>query len=274
MKIITAEKLSSLTINEPTHAPNLKTVTGDLYIYSDAKLDSLESVGGYLSIYSDAKLDAPSLESVGGYLSINSDAKLDAPSLESVGGDLSIYPDAKLDAPSLESVGGYLSIYSDIELNLAKRLWKHNYRHKWYFSDKAPEWLLQRKKGDITYRIDGVNFDKDLFDKIRNDNLSAKEVFAITNMEQRRIAYERMDKRKMDELGGETLESNAIDKYGNPMSLITFKVDGLEKPFRFLRCVCPSTSREYFLETQKRTCQAAKMASFGLSEAEQFDAEY
>jgi hypothetical protein len=36
----------------------LKEVTGDLYIYSQAKLDNLTTVGGYLYIYSQAKLEA------------------------------------------------------------------------------------------------------------------------------------------------------------------------------------------------------------------------
>ena len=47
-------------------------ITGYLSIYSQAKLDNLKSVGGNLYINSQAKLEAPELKSVGGYLYINS----------------------------------------------------------------------------------------------------------------------------------------------------------------------------------------------------------
>jgi hypothetical protein len=65
----------------------LTEVSGDLYIYAEAKLDApkLESVGGDLYIYAEAKLDA--LKSVGGDLYINAEAKLDAPKLYSKGFD-------------------------------------------------------------------------------------------------------------------------------------------------------------------------------------------
>ncbi len=52
------------------------------------KLEGVEHITGYLSINSQAKLEASSLKSVGGDLYINSQAKLD--SLKSVGGDLYI----------------------------------------------------------------------------------------------------------------------------------------------------------------------------------------
>ena len=55
-------------------------VTGNLSIYSNAKLDNLTSVGGNLYIGSNAKLD--NLTSVGGYLYIDSDAKLEAAFLQ------------------------------------------------------------------------------------------------------------------------------------------------------------------------------------------------
>ena len=94
----------------------VEQITGNLDIYSDAKLEALQSVGGYLDICSDAKLEAPNLQSVGGNLYIYSDAKLEAPNLQSVGGNLRIYSDAKLEAPNLQSVGGYLYICSDAKL--------------------------------------------------------------------------------------------------------------------------------------------------------------
>jgi UDP-3-O-[3-hydroxymyristoyl] glucosamine N-acyltransferase len=91
----------------------LTTVWGNLYIYSNTTLDALTTVGGGLSIRSNAKLDAGNLTTVWGDLYIYSDAKLDA--LTTVWGDLYIYSDAKLDA--LTTVGGYLYIYSNTTLD-------------------------------------------------------------------------------------------------------------------------------------------------------------
>jgi len=86
---------------------DVEKISGNLSVYSNAKLDALKSVGGDIWVYSDARLDA--LKSVGGSLWVYSDARLDA--LKSVGGYLSVYSNAKLDAGKLESVGG------DIEIN-------------------------------------------------------------------------------------------------------------------------------------------------------------
>ncbi len=121
--------LTITTAEDAKKYAGLTKVTGNLYIYSSAKLDALTSVGGNLYIYSSAKLDA--LTSVGGNLYIYSSAKLDA--LTSVGGNLYIYSSAKLDAltsvggnlyidssaklDALTSVGGYLYIYSSAKLD-------------------------------------------------------------------------------------------------------------------------------------------------------------
>ena len=239
-------------------------ISGYLSINSQAKLDALKSVGGYLSIYSQAKLDAPTLKSVGGYLSIYSQAKLDA--LKSVGGDLSIYSQAKLDA--LKSVGGNLYINSEISQKLEKQLWENNSKKKWYVTDVSSEWLLSQK-GDINYKINNVEFYKDLFDKVRKDQLTASEVFQLSNTEQRRVAYERMDKIKMKDLVSKVLDKRK-DNYENPERLCEFDIEGLKTTIKFFNCICTSTGREYFIETDENTCKLAKAKSFG---QEQLDFE-
>ena len=108
----------SINSNAEFEAPKLESVGGDLYIYCNVELKALKSVGGYLSISSNAELKAPKLKSVGGYLSINPNAELKAPKLKSVGGDLSIYCNVELKA--LKSVGGNLSIYFNAELKALK----------------------------------------------------------------------------------------------------------------------------------------------------------
>ncbi|MCK9578814.1 hypothetical protein M0R01_05025, partial [bacterium] len=254
-------------------APNLKSVGGSLSIYSQAKLDSLKSVGGDLSINSQAKLEAPNLKSVGGSLSINSQAKLD--SLKSVGGYLSIYSQAKLEAPNLKSVGCSLSIYSKISEHLTKVLLENHSTHQWYLNEKVPERLLQAKLTRVTYKILDVGFDKALFDKVRKDKLTAQEVFGLENLEQRRIAYQFMDKTKMKDLKKfKALKTVKNDGYGYKMQTVQFEIEGFTKPFIYLNAFCPSTGREYFIETDKTDPWEAKMGSFGLDKNVRFAKEY
>jgi hypothetical protein len=63
------------------------------------------------------------------------------------------------------------------------------------------------------------------------------------------------------------------DQYNNKMAIIEFKVDWFDKPFRYYQCICPSSWRVYFLETEDITCEKAKMASFWLSNNIYFDVE-
>jgi len=215
------------------------------------KLKHIKKITGYLSVYSNVKLEAPNLQTVGGYLYVYSNVKLEA--LQTVGGDLIV------------------DVWLDIETE--KRLWKHNYRRKWYVTDLCSDWLLQRK-GNFGYRINNIDFNKELFNSVRKDTLTAEEVFQIQNMEQRRIAYERMNKIKMREFDGLKVLDETVDDYNNPMKIITFNIDGFNEPFKYLNCFCPSTGREYFLETRKDTCIEAKSASFGLHADFEFNKEY
>ena len=134
-------------------------------------------------------------------------------------------------------------------------------------SDVCSDWLLSQT-GKIDYYINRVQFDKQLFDAIRHGQLSAQQVFAITNMEQRRVAYEKMDKIKMADLPGLQVLDESKDKHGNAQRIISFIVEGFNQPFLFYHCICPSTGREYYLETKQKGCEAAKSMSFGIKEIE------
>jgi hypothetical protein len=87
-------------------------------------------------------------------------------------------------------------------------------------------------------------------------------------MEQRRVAYEKMDKVKMAELPDLKVLDESLDKYGLNQRIISFNIDGFNKPFLFYHCICPSTAREYYLETKQNNCAAAKSKSFGLENIE------
>ena len=224
---------------------SVENITGYLSINSQAKLDNLKSVSGDLYIYSQAKLEAKNLKSIGGYLYINSQVKLEAKNLKSIGGYLYINSQVKLD--NLKSVSGYLYINSPIAKSTNKQI----------------DRLIKSKQKRRLY-INNVEFEKSLFNKVRRDELSASQVFSLKNIEQRRIAYEIMDKAKMKKLKSFKVLDKKTDKYGHEMKIVVFKIKGFEKEFKYLNCICPSTQREYFLETQSNKCQLAKARSFGL----------
>lgn len=131
------------------------------------------------------------------------------------------------------------------------------------------------KDGTEIYKLNGVQFEKEWWDKIVNDKMSPEEVFAIDNIEHRRIAYEFMDKTKMKQLKDyKVLDEVKDDGFGNEMKIVSFTVQNMETPLLFLNCFCPSSKREYFLQTEKDTCQEAKMASFGLKADDKFTKEW
>jgi len=164
--------------------------------------------------------------------------------IQHIGGDLYINSNASLKADALKSVGGYLYINSKITEKLERQLWEFNSKKQWRLSEVCSEWILSQT-GKIRYYINRVEFQKSLFDSIRHGELSAQQVFAITNMEQRRVAYEKMDKTKMAELTGLKVLGEGTDKHGNAERIISFDVEGFNKPFLFYHCICPSTGREY-----------------------------
>ncbi len=227
--------------------------------------------GGYTSINSGA----PRLTTIrsGGYTSINSGAQVPRLTTIRSGGDTSI----NSGAPRLTTIRSGKELYVFTELNPGTeiRLWKNHRNNKWHLSDQSSEFLLSQK-GEIKYQIANVSFDdgKELFDKIRKDELMAQEVFAIENTEQRRIAYERMDKSKMKELKGFTVLDEHIDNYGNPEKIIQFSIEDFDIPFIYFNCFCPSTKREYFIETDQLTCLLAKARSFGFDKEIRFSEEW
>ncbi|MDZ4228270.1 MAG: hypothetical protein U1E54_03415 [Candidatus Levybacteria bacterium] len=129
-------------------------------------------------------------------------------------------------------------------------------------SDKGM--ALKWKDGTGQYFLSGVEFEEKLWKQVTSGNMTAQEVFAIGNNEQRRIAYERMDKVKMKELKDFKVLDEKTDNLGKPMKIISFTVKGFEKPFIYLNVVDASTDREYFVQTEKEKCIEAKNASFGL----------
>ena len=115
--------VGDLTITQDT-AIDFTEITGNLYIYSNVKLDALQSVGGDLSIYSNAKLDA----------------------LQSVGGDLSIYRNAKLDAPNLKKEKLSQQEINKLQTYPKKLNQQHFEKLGYLFADGILQTIISKKK--------------------------------------------------------------------------------------------------------------------------------
>ena len=258
-----------LSVSSNVTLPALTSIGGDLSVYSDVTFEApaLTSIGGDLDVYSNVTL--PALTSIGGYLSVSSNVTL--PALTSIGGCLSVSSNVTL--PALTSIGGDLSVSSNVELE--KQLYPKNKKHKWYISELSSDWLIDKKPIKGIYYLNNVEFSREWFLKIKNDTLTPDEIFAIDNIEHRRIAYEFLNKSKMKSLKDYSiLHEVENDGYNYPMNIVSFTIQNTREPLIFLNCFCPSTGREYFIGTDKKLCLEAKMASFGLSQDVKFTKEW
>jgi len=124
------------------------------------------------------------------------------------------------------------------------------------------------KDGTELYMIHGVKFEKEWWSKIVNDELSPEEILAFDNTEHRRIAWEYMNKKKLEGLKDfKILDNVENDGKGYPMRIIQFNHPDAGE-IRYYNCFCPTTGREYYIGTQETTCIKAKTKSFGLEEIE------
>ncbi len=185
--------------------------------------------------------------------------------IEEISGYVYVYKNATLTAPKLAEVSGSVDVYENAKLE--KQLWKIASKNKWYVSDKSSGWLLSQN-GNFVYKINNVEFPKEWFNKIRKDELTAEEAFAIDNIEHRRVAFEKMDKAKMKQLKDYKILDEQTDEKGNPMKILSFTIQNMKEPLKFYNCLCPSSKREYFIGTEKDTCAEAKAACWGFSKGE------
>jgi len=124
------------------------------------------------------------------------------------------------------------------------------------------------KDGTELYMIHGVKFEKEWWSKIVNDELSPEEILAIDNMEHRRIAWEYMNKKKLEGLKHfKVLDEVENDGKGYKMRIVQFIHPDVGE-IRYYNCFCPTTGREYYIGTEETTCLKAKTKSFGLEEIE------
>ena len=138
-----------------------------------------------------------------------------------------------------------------------------------FINENSCKFIIDENVENAIYKLNDNTFSREWFLKIKYDQLSVDEVFAIDNIEHRRLAYQFMDKLKMKSLSDyKILDEVKDDGYGYPMRIVSFTVQKMKDPLLFYNCHCPSTGREYFLGTNQKTCIEAKLQSFGIEEGE------
>ncbi len=221
----------------------------------------VEVVSGYVIADQGATLTLPELKEVSGDVIADQGATLTLPKLKEVSGYVRADQGATLTLPKLNFITGSIRIESN--LGLEKQLWKKFSKSKWILNEFSSEWLC-KKEGNFEYYLNDVKFNRHWFLQIKFDQMKASEVFAIDNIEHRRIAYQFMDKAKMKELKDfKVLDRVENDGHGYPMQVVSFTVQNMSESLKFLNVFCPSTGREYYIGTNSDTCKEAKAGSFG-----------
>jgi len=254
--------------------PNNLKVGGSLSC-SDNQLKELPNnlkVGGGLSCFNNQLKELPNNLKVSGSLSCSNNHLKELPNNLRVGGGLYCSDNQLKELPNNLRVGGGLYCYNNHLKELPDNLRVGG--DLYCYNNHLKELPNNLRIGGDLYPFENTFLNNiELVNKILGDKLTAEEVFNIENTEYRRVAYENMDKIKMKKLKNyKVLDKVEDDGYGYPMKIISFQVR--ELTLKYLNVFCPSTGREYYLETQKVTCKEAKARSFGLDKDAVFDREY
>jgi hypothetical protein len=135
----------------------------------------------------------------------------------------------------------YILPFPEVHLNERKQL--HN------LNSYALKWLDKE-----TYWIDGVKFDKDLWEKVVQKQLSAIEILKLRNQEQKIVALKIYGwDRILSELKPEILDKKGLLINGEILEHEVLEVRYGDWIGRFLKYVCPSTHKEGLLRVDHRT---------------------
>src|SRR3990167_4307054 len=91
---------------------------------------------------------------------------------------------------------------------------------------EVPDWLGKIKNVYVFRNLNWNNVE--WINKILGDKLTAEEVFAIDNIEHRRVAFEHMDKIKMKKLKDFKVLDEQTDGKGNPMKIVSFTIQNMK----------------------------------------------
>ena len=253
--------------------PALTEVSGGVEVDKQATL-TLPALrkAGYVYAWFGATLTLPALTEVSLNVTADEDATLTLPVLTKCG-QVTALEGATLALPALTECS-FVSAHTALALETEDILLAAC--DSWLVGEACSDYLFAElaTRKNVEYQIGYYRVPRELFDRVRSRQMTPSEVFALANMEQRRVVYSRLDKTKMAQLPSCVLDEVSDDGYGYPMRLIEIEIEGFDGPFRYLVCRSPSTGREYWLETRQTTCRAAKAVSFGMPEDFTFDVEW
>ena len=121
---------------------------------------------------------------------------------------------------------------------------------------------IRWKNGAEFYYIHGVNFDKKLWEKVRNNKLEALDILKLQNIEQRYIALQLYGANNLlKELKGELIDKSERNELYGLNNIIPDKI------LKLLKYKCPSTEREYvkFVPYEFEKADEAQAWSFSIS---------
>jgi len=118
------------------------------------------------------------------------------------------------------------------------------------------------------YSLWGVRFEPDLFKRLSKRTITAPEVFALENIEQRMASLRLLG----PEIVCDAIDSKQVDKSERGNRLFSTKALGTSREEFFLRYFCPSTGREYvsFVPREigeKKDADLAMAWKFGLDKS-------
>jgi hypothetical protein len=125
--------------------------------------------------------------------------------------------------------------------------------------EPAVQWI----NGESYYFINGIEFTKELWQKVHDKTITSKEALELKNAEQRtailkEIGYDIL----FAELGGVKLdEVKAMTEEGKEViyQLIEMNLGDEQQPARFQRLICHSTYKDYLLRVHPQ-CKTVKEA--------------
>ena len=234
--------------NQLTSLPEKLKVGGSLYCYNNQLTSLPEKLNvGSLYCYNNKLTSLPEKLKVGSYLNCYNNKLTSLPEKLKVG---------SLDCShnQLTSLPEKLKINNNLDCS-------HNQL------TSVPNYIKNIK---YCYIFQNLNWNDPVWiNKILKDELTPDEVFAIDNIEHRRIAYQYMDKTKMKQLKDYKVLDENTDMNGNKERIVSFTVQNMKESLKFLNVICP-TGREYFLGTDKDKCSEAQKALLGLDSDVEF----
>jgi hypothetical protein len=119
---------------------------------------------------------------------------------------------------------------------------------------------IRWKEGREFYFIHGVNFNKDLWQKVIKRELPAQEILRLANIEQRYIALKLFGaERLLNELHGELIDKSDRNELYSLKDLIK------DRELKLLKYSCPSTDRVYVKFVPDKFVKADKAQAWSYS---------